>query len=78
MNTARNSTPPPNAIKPCRHLRTKKLYVPAYGQSALQPRQDMGASSHCWCNRTMMEIGADDGLVSLRKCADVQRSCYCP
>jgi len=61
---------------PCRHLRTKKMYVPAQEDAAFSEKFDPNSFSHCWCNRTMTETGDDDRLVSFRTCSDPQRRCY--
>ena len=60
----------------CRHLRTKKLYVPSLSAEALQDKQQAGASAHCWCNKTMTEIGFDDKRVSVATCSPSDRDCY--
>lgn len=60
----------------CRHLRTKTMYVP--GQSAdVRTRIADGAPGepHCWCNRTMTEVGRDDRPVALGRCI-FGRSCF--
>jgi hypothetical protein len=61
---------------PCRYLRTKKMYVPAQEDAAFSNKFDPNSFSHCWCNRTMTEIGEDDKLVSFRACLSPERSCY--
>lgn len=38
--------------------------------------EDSPASSYCWCNHTMTEIGRDDRLVGLSSCSNPVRSCY--
>lgn len=53
----------------CRHLRTKKIYIPAQaGEAFSQPSEPVGGSSHCWCNRTQAETGPDDWLASPEYC----------
>ncbi|HEV3410086.1 MAG TPA: hypothetical protein VG095_07320, partial [Chthoniobacterales bacterium] len=61
---------------PCRHLRTKKMYVPAQEEAAFSDKFDPNSFNHCWCNRTMTEIGEDDRLVSFRGCTNPQRRCF--
>jgi hypothetical protein len=61
---------------PCRYLRTKKMYVPAQEGAAFSNKFDPNSFSHCWCNRTMTEIGEDDKLVSYRACLSPERRCY--
>lgn len=66
----------------CRHLRDKKMYVPAQSFRAnnndTENATDANAPvfTHCWCNKTMCEIGADDQRVTARDCADATRACY--
>jgi hypothetical protein len=61
---------------PCRYLRTKKMYVSAQEGAAFSNKFDPNSFSHCWCNRTMTEIGEDDRLVSFRACLSPERRCY--
>jgi hypothetical protein len=61
---------------PCRYLRTKKMYVSVQEEAAFSEKFDPNSFSHCWCNRTMTEIGEDDKLVSYRGCLSPERSCY--
>ena len=63
-------------LTPCRHLRTKKMYVSAHEESAFSDKFDPNSFSHCWCNCTMTEVGADDRLVSFRGCTSPERTCY--
>ena len=60
----------------CRHLRTKKMYIPAqvddvFSASGEQPEH----SGHCWCNRTLTEVGFDDKLAGLQSC-NPTRPCF--
>jgi hypothetical protein len=61
----------------CKHLRTKKMYIPAQA-GEVQAEPD-GATSHgachCWCNQTLTEVGADDQPVHLDLCR-TGRACY--
>ena len=61
---------------PCRYLRTKKMYVSVQESAAFSEKFDPNSFSHCWCNRTMTEIGADDNLVSYGRCVSAERRCY--
>ena len=63
---------------PCRFLRTKKMYVSAQEDAAFSDKFDPNSFSHCWCNRTMTEVGEDDNLVSFRGCSAEVRRCYQP
>ena len=66
-------------IKPknvCRHLRTKKMYIPAQADEVFAKGADAAESSgHCWCNRTLTEVGLDDKLAGLKDCSP-SRSCF--
>jgi hypothetical protein len=63
----------------CKNLRTKKMYIPAqadeiFSSSPEEASQQMG---HCWCNRTMSEVGPDDRQVGAQSCSKAQlRSCF--
>ena len=61
---------------PCRFLRTKKMYIPAQAERALVEREYPAESPHCWCNKTMMELGPDDLPVSIEDCANTDRVCH--
>ena len=52
----------PAAWKPCRFLRTKRMYIPALADGALGQDQDQDANdqSHYWCNKTLSALGRDD------------------
>jgi hypothetical protein len=64
----KSSTPPP-----CRHLRTKKMYIPALAEaSAEASHRDQ---SFYWCNRTLGALGADDNQVHPCVCQP-GRSCH--
>ena len=60
----------------CKHLRTKKMYIPAQADEVFAVGDD-GAepSSHCWCNRTLTEVGQDDKQVGIRLC-NPSRPCF--
>jgi hypothetical protein len=60
----------------CKHFRTKKLYVPALAHEVFEAKDDeMDQCGHCWCNRTLSEVGVDDRLADLRSC-NPGRSCF--
>ena len=59
----------------CRHLRTKKMYIPAQADEVFAARDDSESSCHCWCNRTLTEVGLDDKLAGLHDC-NPSRSCF--
>jgi hypothetical protein len=75
MNTAQQSQKHPTL---CRHLRTKKMYVPEEAPDVMnQAMADSGREPHCWCNRTMTEVGRDDRPVTLHRCVP-GRICFEP
>ncbi len=60
----------------CRHLRTKKMFIPELAHKVYA--QEHGAftdSAHCWCNRTLAEVGPDDKQVSIQICSP-ERRCF--
>ncbi len=60
----------------CKHLRTKKMFIPALAHEAFSGDSDeTGHSSHCWCNCTMTETGPDDRAVGAEACVKT-RSCF--
>lgn len=63
----------------CKHFRTKKLYVPALAEdvfaAARSGSEERDACGHCWCNRTLAEVGSDDKLVNLHAC-NPSRACF--
>jgi hypothetical protein len=60
----------------CKHLRTKKMFIPAQAAEAFSQASEIeGSSCHCWCNRTLTEVGADDQPVNPEICR-IGRSCF--
>jgi hypothetical protein len=60
----------------CKHLRTKKMYIPAQADEVLSASgEELGNIGHCWCNRTMAEVGPDDRQVGAPNC-NRSRSCF--
>lgn len=61
----------------CKHLRTKKMYIPAQADEvfAAAASGEGEACCHCWCNRTLTEVGLDDRLAGLHIC-NPTRSCF--
>ena len=52
----------------CKHLRTKKLFIPEDAAEALAEPAEPDAEPFYWCNRTLTGIGVDDRPVHLRLC----------
>jgi hypothetical protein len=60
---------------PCRHLRTKRMYIPALAENALDHEAHPDDQSFYWCNRTLAALGLDDNQVHPCVCQP-GRSCY--
>ncbi len=60
----------------CKHLRTKKMFLPREQEQvtggAIHQEPD---SQHYWCNRTLTEVGVDDQPVH-RDCCRSGRRCF--
>lgn len=60
----------------CKHLRTKKMYIPALEHEVHSPTgEELAHIGHCWCNRTMAAVGPDDRQVGAQNCAR-HRNCF--
>jgi hypothetical protein len=57
----------------CRHLRTKKMYVPALQGSG--GSWDDNGTARYWCLKTMAAVGPDDDFVDLHECRP-HRRCF--
>jgi hypothetical protein len=52
------------------------MYVPAQEAEVLEAAMgERSGEPHCWCNRTMNEIGRDGGPVALGRCM-AGRACF--
>ena len=71
MNT---SSPKPTS-QPCRHLRTKRMYIPVLAEGALDLEQPHTDQSFYWCNKTQSALGRDDNAVRLCDC-QLGRTCH--
>ena len=60
---------------PCRHLRTKRMFIPALAEGALNLEEDANDQSFYWCNRTLGALGQDDNQVHPCSCQS-GRACY--
>jgi hypothetical protein len=69
------NSPEPTA-PPCRHLRSKGMYVYTDGKGG-QPHDDYDNTIY-WCLRTMKEFGPDDETVAGPECQNPSRTCYEP
>jgi len=65
-----------NTTTLCKHLRTKKMFIPALAHEAFSTEtgEEAGAP-HCWCNCTLTETGPDDCAVGPERCVP-SRSCF--
>ncbi len=70
-------TPPeqPAPSLPCRHLRTKRMYIPSLAASALDAESYHDDQSFFWCNKTLSALGHDDDQVHPCVCIP-GRSCH--
>jgi hypothetical protein len=61
---------------PCRHLRTKGMYVYTDGQA--HDTEDDYDHTNYWCFETMKSFGPDDQFAGGRECRNASRQCYEP
>lgn len=64
-------------VSPCRHLRSKGMYVYTDGNGG-SSSDDGDDNSIYWCLHTMKSFGPDDQYVGGCECRDVGRSCHQP
>jgi hypothetical protein len=72
--------PPEKSVVPapavlCRHLRTKRMYIPALAEGAFDAGSYEDDQSFYWCNKTLAALGEDDHQVHPCKCQS-GRSCH--
>jgi hypothetical protein len=65
----------PLAATACRHLRNKKMYVPALAAEAIPADPHENDESFYWCNKTLGALGCDDDRVHPCRCQP-GRSCH--
>jgi hypothetical protein len=68
-----DAPPPTLAAGPCRHLRSKGMYVYSDADPVANEGYD---NSIFWCLRTMKSFGPDDEMVGREECCDGARSCH--
>ena len=52
------------------------MYIPAQADEVFSATgEELGNIGHCWCNRTMAEVGPDDRQVGAENCSR-ERSCF--
>jgi hypothetical protein len=61
----------------CKHLRTKKMYIPAQADEVFASGGGTQSEhvGHCWCNRTLNEVGVDDQQANVQTC-NPSRMCF--
>jgi hypothetical protein len=69
-------TPATESKVPCRHLRSKGMYV--YNDFQGEPSQGDYDNTVYWCLKTMKSFGPDDELVDGPECRTPGRTCYEP
>jgi hypothetical protein len=53
------------------------MYIPSEAHEVIPVAPgEVSHAGHCWCNRTMAEVGPDDRQVGSQKCCDSSRSCF--
>jgi len=64
----RSNDPPAGGGRPdaCRHLRTKRYYYGATGESP--EAGEASTTAQFWCLRTMRVVGPDQALVTVDSC----------
>jgi hypothetical protein len=67
-----DEAPTPKAV-PCRHLRSKGMYVYTDGN---EPSHDDYDNTIYWCLKTMKGFGPDDDAVGGQECRSPGRTCY--
>jgi hypothetical protein len=52
------------------------MYIPAQADEVFSATGEaVDCAGHCWCNRTLTEVGLDDKLAGLQDC-NPSRSCF--
>jgi len=59
----------------CKHLRTKKMYLPAEAADVFEELNEHHAEPFFWCNCTQRPIGPDDNPAHPRACL-LTRTCF--
>ena len=53
------------------------MYIPAQAHEISSASgEQLDEIGHCWCNRTMSEVGPDDRQVGARLCNNKERPCF--
>lgn len=59
---------------PCRHLRSKGMYV--YTDDSSTEESPDYDNTIFWCQKTLRDLGPDDGFVGREDCRDAARICH--
>jgi hypothetical protein len=59
----------------CKHLRTKKMFMPAEAEDVFAELAEPHAEPLFWCNCTQCSVGPDDKPAHTRICLP-DRQCY--
>jgi len=68
-----DAAPEPPTAEPCRHLRSKGMYV--YTDNPGDAHDESDTTAY-WCLKTLKGFGPDDEAVGRLDCRDPGRSCY--
>ncbi|AMV38800.1 hypothetical protein [Planctomyces sp. SH-PL62] len=77
MEVRPDATPeaaPPPVGPPCRHLRFKGMYVYTDVSASTEPGDH--DNTIFWCQKTLKDVGPDQGFVGREDCRETWRSCY--
>ncbi|WP_422929823.1 hypothetical protein [Singulisphaera sp. PoT] len=64
--------------EPCRHLRSKGMYVYTDGSGSGSDSHPDYDNTIYWCLKTMKSFGPDDEFVAGEDCRHSDRTCYEP
>jgi len=59
----------------CRHLRTKKMYLPGHVEQLAAAEREGWPDDFFWCNRTLTQTGTDDQPTHPKACTKC-RVCF--
>ncbi|MDG3002622.1 hypothetical protein [Paludisphaera mucosa] len=68
------ATERPQLGPPCRFLRNKGMYV--YTDDSSSDHASDYDNTIFWCQKTLKDLGPDDGFVGREDCREVGRPCY--
>jgi hypothetical protein len=74
MSSAERDLPIVQTASPCRHLRSKGMYVYTDGYDEHQQENEGYDNTIYWCLKTMKEFGPDDEFVGGPECKNPERT----